>query len=292
MSQASNFVKKLASNDKPTRDAALESLKKFLISKSASSSSSSKTKTFTISLLDAEKLWKGLYYSMWFCDRPKAQERLAENLGRLYSENIKSDDVFLRFVEAFNLIMTKQWSDIDQWRIDKYYLLIRRVLRHNFKYLKSHDWDEPLVRDWVDVMSRTLLSGDAKVPVALPYHLCDIYLDELQLVMFEELAEEEAELDKEDPKYLQKYETLLRQKIAIVEGVPVLKLIEPFSVLNKEAKLKPLREKCKEDVLDDERLVDWAVVGDDSDSDVDGEGDNGSAEQDDEEEEEEEWKGF
>ncbi|KAG5422351.1 hypothetical protein I9W82_001446 [Candida metapsilosis] len=277
MSQASNFVKKLASNDKPTRDAALESLKKFLISKSS--------KSFSISLLDAEKLWKGLYYSMWFCDRPKAQERLAENLGKLYSENINSNEVFLRFVEAFNLIMIKEWSDIDQWRIDKYYLLIRRVLRHNFKYLKQHEWDGELVNDWVDVMSRTFLSGDAKVPVALPYHLCDIYLDELQLIMFEELEEEE--LDKEDPEYLQKYEKLMREKIDIVEGVPVLKLIEPFQTLNKEAKLKPLREKCKEDVLDDERLVDWAVIEDDSDSDSDEK--DGSAE---EEEEEEEWKGF
>lgn len=281
MSQASNFVKKLASNDKPTRDAALESLKKFLISKSS--------KTFSISLLDAEKLWKGLYYSMWFCDRPKAQERLAENLGKLYLENINSNEVFLRFVEAFNLIMIKEWSSIDQWRIDKYYLLIRRVLRHNFKYLKLHQWDETLVNDWVDVMRRTILSGDAKVPVALPYHLCDIYLDELQLILFEELEEEE--LDKEDPGYLQKYENLMRQKIEIADGVPVLKLISPFQILNKEAKLKPLREKCKEDILDDERLVDWAVIEDKSDSDLDEE-DDGVAEKDDDDEEEEEWKGF
>ncbi|KAI5968141.1 hypothetical protein CANMA_002564 [Candida margitis] len=283
MSQASNFVKKLASNDKPTRDAALESLKKFLISKSS--------KSFSISLLDAEKLWKGLYYSMWFCDRPKAQERLAENLGQLYSENMKSDDVFLRFVEAFNLIMIKEWSSIDQWRIDKYYLLIRRVLRHNFKYLQQHEWDDKLVSRWVDVMSRTLLSGDAKVPVALPYHLCDIYLDELQLIMFAELEEEE--LDKDDADYLQKYEDLMRQKIAIADDVPVLKLIEPFQNLNKEAKLKPLREKCKEDVLDDERLVDWAVIEDDSDdSDSEGEGRNGSKGGDSDDDDEEEWKGF
>ena len=281
MSQASNFVKKLASNDKPTRDAALESLKKFLISKSS--------KTFSISLLDAEKLWKGLYYSMWFCDRPKAQERLAENLGKLYLENINSNEVFLRFVEAFNLSMIKEWSSIDQWRIDKYYLLIRRVLRHNFKYLKLHQWDETLVNDWVDVMRRTILSGDAKAPVALPYHLCDIYLDELQLILFEELEEEE--LDKEDPGYLQKYENLMRQKIEIADGVPVLKLIGPFQILNKEAKLKPLREKCKEDILDDERLVDWAVIEDKSDSDLDEE-DDGVAEKDDDDEEEEEWKGF
>lgn len=83
----------------------------------------------------------------------------------------------------------------------------------------------------------------------------------------------------------------MRQKIEIADGVPVLKLIGPFQILNKEAKLKPLREKCKEDILDDERLVDWAVIEDKSDSDLDEE-DDGVAEKDDDDEEEEEWKGF
>lgn len=150
--------------------------------------------------------------------------------------------------------MIKEWSSIDQWRIDKYYLLIRRVLRHNFKYLKLHQWDETLVNDWVDVMRRTILSGDAKVPVALPYHLCDIYLDELQLILFEELEEEE--LDKEDPGYLQKYENLMRQKIEIADGVPVLKLIGPFQILNKEAKLKPLRRSVKRTFW---MMKDWLI---------------------------------
>lgn len=89
----SSFVKKLASNDRPTRDAALEALRKFLSSKS----------TKSMSLLDMEKLWKGLYFSMWFCDRPKAQERLAENLGSLYSQVILKDD-FAKFVEASFLV--------------------------------------------------------------------------------------------------------------------------------------------------------------------------------------------
>lgn len=41
--------------------------------------------------------------------------------------------------------------------------------------------------------------------------------------------------------------------------------------------------------MDDERLVDWAVIEDNSDSDLDGDKEGGSAEDDDEDEE---WKGF
>ncbi|KAI5961581.1 uncharacterized protein KGF55_003898 [Candida pseudojiufengensis] len=281
MSSTSNFVKKLASNDKATRDSALESLKRYLHSKTSSKSNS-------LTLLDMEKLWKGLYYSMWFCDRAKAQERLAENLGQLYSNSVKSNESFILFAKAFNLIIIKEWPSIDQWRIDKYYLLIRRILRHNFKYLKQQEWESNLVEQWVSMMEETILSGESNVPLALPYHLCDIYLDELELIMFEELEEEE--LDKSASDYLEKYQNLISQKVEIVDEIPVLKLIQPFANLNKDAKLKTLREKCKEDVLDDERLVDWAVVESDDEDSNDEAYDKNDDEV--EEDEEEEWKGF
>ena len=77
--------------------------------------------------MDLKKIWKGLYFSMWYCDRSKAQERLAENLGKLYSETV-SVLLFPQFVLAFFDIISIEWPNIDQWRVDKYYLLIRRIL--------------------------------------------------------------------------------------------------------------------------------------------------------------------
>ncbi|EDK44820.1 conserved hypothetical protein [Lodderomyces elongisporus NRRL YB-4239] len=287
MSLTSAFVKKLASNDKPTRDAALEALRKYLASKTLKSGNS-------LSLLDMEKLWRGLYFSMWFCDRPKAQERLAESLGQLYLENIKSVESFLLFTKAFNLIMIKEWASIDQWRIDKYYLLIRRVLRHNFQYLKKNQWDLELVKKWTQVMMETILSGGDKVPVALPYHLCDIFLDELELIMFADI--EDREVDENDPEDMkQKLEELNKEKIAIANEVPIRELIEPFTKLSKEAKLKTLREKTKEDVLDNEKLVEWGVVRN-SNGNKGGNSEGSEEDEDDEDEEDEdeedEWKGF
>ncbi|CAK9438979.1 uncharacterized protein LODBEIA_P32030 [Lodderomyces beijingensis] len=290
MSSTSAFVKKLASNDRKTRNAALEALRRYLSSKTI--------KPESLSLLEMEKLWRGLYFSMWFCDKAKAQERLAESLGRIYSDCIKSPQAFLQFVRAFNLIMIKEWSSIDQWRIDKYYLLIRRILRHNFRYLKSSGWDSDLVSKWTAVLSETILSGSDKVPVALPYHMCDIYLDELELVLFEALEEQdeeaeekEEEVDRDDPDYGEKkIGDLEAAKIAIASEANVRDLIQLFADLSQSAKLKTLREKIKEEVLDDSRLTEWGVL-----EQADGEKDGDDEDEDDDhdhEEEEEEWKGF
>ncbi|ODV79336.1 Nop52-domain-containing protein [Suhomyces tanzawaensis NRRL Y-17324] len=284
MSQTSAFVKKLASNEKPTREAALESLKRYLTSKSSKK----------LSLLDMEKLWKGLYYSMWFCDRSKAQERLAEGLGQLYS-GVVSVDQFALFLEAFCAVIIKEWPAIDQWRIDKYYLLIRRVLRHSFKFIKQNNWGvatkKKVLDQFVSVLNKTILSGDMSVPAALPYHFCDVYLDELEIVMFEELSQLQSEiddLDASDKNYDSKIEELVTRKREIAEDVPISELTAPFARLAKEARTKTLRDMCKKEVLADSRLKTWGVVEQDEQDEKDGDENEEEAGED----SDEEWTGF
>ncbi|CUM65160.1 uncharacterized protein PRCAT00002787001 [Priceomyces carsonii] len=274
-SQTSKFVKKLASNDRPTREAAFKSLKKYLSAKSSSQ----------LSLLELQKLWKGLYYAMWFCDRPGPQQRLAESLGELFSSVI-SIELHARFLEAFWVIIINEWPHIDQWRIDKYYLLIRRVLRHNFIQLKSRGWDDRYVNEFLKTLEKLPLSGEKSVSVALPYHLCDIYIDEMELVLFNELSEEteENEDNEEDGK------NVSQKKREILDETPISLLISPFISLSKKALLKTLREKCKEDVIKDKRLKEWGILGDeDGSSDLQGER---NEEHNEGEESDEEWTGF
>lgn len=257
MSQTSKFVKKLASNDRATREATFKALSKYLSSRNAAK----------LDTLEMEKLWKGLYFSMWFCDRPGPQQRLAENLGLLYSGHIPVS-AFPRFVEAFWVIMIREWPTIDQWRIDKYYLLIRRVVRHCFRQLKQQNWDSKLVQDYLEALEKHPLSGNQSVGTALPYHLCDIWMDELERVVFEKDDEENEEQDEEqdDEKVLEK-----------LENVPVDTLVEPFAKLSKSAALKTLREKCKTEVLEDKRYQKWLTQNSDEEE---------------EDADEEEWKGF
>lgn len=268
MGESSKFVKLLASNDRKTRETALDLLKKYLVSKSSAQ----------LNLEELKKLWKGLYFSMWFCDRARPQERLAENLGALFSETIPLSR-FTDFIEAFWTVMIREWPTIDQWRIDKFYLLIRRVLRHNFIRLNTEKWNPKAVNDFLHVYEKLVLSGDQKVSVALPYHLCDIYLDELERVMFnktEESVEDDTDDKAEDDqdRDAENGSKDAGKKREVMEQVPLSSLIEPFAKLSKNAKLKTLREKCKNELLDDPRLKEWGIM------------------EESESEEEEEWTGF
>lgn len=250
MSQSSKFVKKLASNDRATREATFKALAKYLGSRNAAK----------LDKLEMEKLWKGLYFSMWFCDRPGPQERLAESLGLLYSSHIALS-AFPRFVEAFWVIMIREWPTIDQWRIDKYYLLIRRVVRHCFIQLQKQLWDLELVLAYLEALEKHPLSGDQKVGTALPYHLCDIWMDEMERVVLKKEGDDE-DSDEDDQAFA---------------TVPIDELVAPFAKLKKNAALKTLREKCRDEVLEDKRYKKWLKE---------------AAENDEDEDEEEEWKGF
>lgn len=274
MSNKNPFVKGLASNDPIVRNSAFETVLKFLASR----------ETLGLSRLELEKLWKGLYFSMWFCDKPGPQQELAENIAKLYSESIPKKQ-FAAFLAAFWRIMAREWPSVDQWRIDKYYMLMRRVLRHSFIFLQNHKWDAGLIKKFLAVLQEGPLSGDKSTSVALPYHLCDIYLDELQLVMFLHLDNLQQELDNiQDQKsleYLEAEEALCAAQREAAQDVPLKSLVSCFETLHDKARLGTLRDKCKQEVLDDERLARWQGTNGPA---------NSSSESDDESEEE--WKGF
>ena len=64
--------------------------------------------------LDFLKLWKGLYYCMWMCDRMRVQQQLADTLADLVS--ILQTDNTILFIQAFWTILAKQWPTLDQHR--------------------------------------------------------------------------------------------------------------------------------------------------------------------------------
>lgn len=233
------FVKRLASNDDKVRDQALESLRKFLGAKNLTK----------LLLLDHDKLWRGLFFAMWYCDKPIPQQNLAEDLGQLFSKVVFKSSV-VPFYHAFWDIMIKEWPQVDKWRVDKFLLLIRRVVRHMFKFLSLQNWDLSLIDSYLETLQDTVLLGLDKVPSALPYHVIDLYLDELERVMFD--------IDGEEEEVNDEVELSNEEKQAIVAKVPVDTLISPFKRLSTDAKMKTLRERSLE-VVQDERLVEWGL---------------------------------
>ncbi|EGV63858.1 nucleolar protein [Yamadazyma tenuis ATCC 10573] len=218
---SSKLVKALASTHEETRQEAVESLEKYI-----------SVNGFKLTLIQVEKLWKGLYYSMWLCDGPENQQDLSENLARIFNNSgVKTKD-WVKYNEAFWVIIIKEWAGIDQWRMDKYYMLIRRILRYNFTYLNNNNWDKKLIDEFNSFMKRPLTLNKN---MAIPYHLCDIYLDELE------------EFGDDIPE----------------------QIVQLFKELSKSAKLRTYRDKIKEDVLEDPRSKKWWFGEDEDDSEQD-----------------------
>ncbi|KXJ91691.1 nucleolar protein,Nop52-domain-containing protein [Microdochium bolleyi] len=127
--QSMPFIKHLASSDRKIRTSALDTLRTFL---SASASTARLTHT------DNLKLWKGLYYSLWMCDRPVPQQNLCADLAGLLGtiaaaarrsgggENAETE-VVIGWLAAFWETLSREWTSIDVLRLEKFLLLVRRV---------------------------------------------------------------------------------------------------------------------------------------------------------------------
>lgn len=162
------FAKKLANNDKKIRDRAIKRMRIWLSSRPGDS----------FEELDMMKLWKGLFYCMWFSDKPLVQEDLASLLAKLI-HSLKDLKAVCMFVDAFVLTMGREWHGIDSLRLDKFYMLIRRVIREVFVYVQTMKWEENTVNE----ISKALFNGPCGTKATFPggviMFLAEIFTDEL-----------------------------------------------------------------------------------------------------------------
>lgn len=285
------FVKQLASNNRKVRENALETLQKYLTTKQFKDA---KQLQFT-------KLWKGLYFAMWFSDRPRPQQRLANQLGELhmlyFDENDNNnkensltvnDEAFIKFSKAFWKVICMEWFNIDRHRLDKYLLLVRRVIFNQLRYLQSRAWTDVLVNEYIAKVLKWLpLSGGPKIYNGIPLHIVDIFLDEWEKLLTREEVDEQ-----EDQKDI--------DMAAMIKETPLEKFLEIFSELAADVKnSKSLRNRIKEELLNDERLAQWSITVNTKSTKTENTADQDEIdleeqeEEDNEEEEEvEEWNGF
>lgn len=252
------FIKKLAANDRPTRDETLNSLKRFLGTPKA------------FGELELLKLWKGLFFSMWFSDRPRTQQRLADDMASLLL--VVHETNYFTFLASFWKIMSAEWLALDKHRIDKFYLLLRRYVGYAFQRLAQENWDESWIERHNEVMNKIPLNPEnPKIPDSIRYHVLEIYLDELAKVVLKDKKQAEDEDDEEEEAELVK---------EMFADVPVAELLEAVETLSEESKSKVVQKRCVEDVLENPLLIEWGVA-----EELEGE-------KEEEEEEEDEWAGF
>ncbi|WFD32501.1 hypothetical protein MSPP1_003549 [Malassezia sp. CBS 17886] len=101
----------------------------------------------------------------------------------------------LDFYQGFWLTMEAEWLGVDKFRVDKYYALMRRYLYTGFCLLRMHSWDSVVVERFVSIMRGTngpLSSNNLRVPDSITYHVCDLYLPELERAVEGTISGEDA----------------------------------------------------------------------------------------------------
>lgn len=224
---------------------------------------------------------------MWFSDRPRPQQRLAATLGLIFDETIPLRN-FNTFVEAFWSIIIREWPSIDHHRIDKFYLLLRRVVGCCFERLKREEWDLDVVRSYFDTLEKNVLSGDIKIPLSLPSHIIDIYIDELEKVMFADIEDindddEDDDEKSEEIKEKERQELLKKvnqQKQNVLKEIPTSELFQTFKDFKQRTSLKVLKAKIDDELFGDERLKEWKIKVNDKESSEEEESDDEDKEDD------------
>jgi ribosomal RNA-processing protein 1 len=121
------------------------------------------------------KLWKSLYYCMWLADKREVQEELASSFANMLS-GFRTNKLKLLFIGTFFQILLREWSLLDMHRMNKFYFLIRVIIRKalqtSFEQLPNTDF----LVGFNDVLHTSALT---QRPNGIRYHIADIFLSEL-----------------------------------------------------------------------------------------------------------------
>lgn len=174
------FARRLVNPNKEVRDRTLASVRKFILKA-----------TEDVGHLELLKLWKALYYSLWLTDSGPQSDELAESLASIIPHLVKKPHYLLLFVRCLYQTILREWSMLDQHRINKFYFFLRvstnKILGVCISLLiKRKSNSRELVEQileclWEEVLTRT--------PNGIRFHLADVYLPELsKILVAEDLA--------------------------------------------------------------------------------------------------------
>lgn len=171
VAQEIKIARLLANNDKKVRDKVLKRLHKWLTVRSQSS--------FVFTKADFMSLWKGLFYCMWLSDKMLIQEDLAESISKLV-HCLNSRDAVVLYTSCALRTLATEWFGIDQYRLDKFSMLVRRILRQTFVACKNQSWNMEWITETSQMFTRLFLH--VKTDLGFKLHITEIYLEELAKV--------------------------------------------------------------------------------------------------------------
>lgn len=175
------FAQNLGSNQLNVREKALKSIGKYFKKVSVSPDALNEENMM--------KLWKGIFYYFWNCDKPLFQEDRADVLSKYIHAFQSMEHSFLYF-DAFLKTMVREWFTIDRYRLEKFMMLVRKFLHESFVLLKNQKWETKWIKYFKKVLKKTVLSEEGNAPLGLKIHICEIYMEELAKVGENKLSPE------------------------------------------------------------------------------------------------------
>jgi ribosomal RNA-processing protein 1 len=160
------FAKSLVSPEKSIRDKTLATFRKYLSSQSS------------FDHMEMLKVWKALYYCMWLSDKQPVQAELAQNLCDLVGA-FSTEQLSLLYIRMFFRIMMREWPYLDQYRVNKFYTLVRLMFRKALSLAHQAGWSSDLASAVLNIIDEEALT---KKPNGIRFHLADILLPELHTV--------------------------------------------------------------------------------------------------------------
>ena len=171
-------------------------------------------------------------------DEAEDEEMDEDSVNPAEEENVKhcrGAHLSALYVRTFFRTLTREWSNMDKYRIDKFYTLSRLVLREVYRYMSSRHWNLGIIRLFNDALFEEVLRT-TKYGNGVRFHILDICLEELAKVNAEEgtgLPLTEATfLDALEPFFAlaQRVDDKIIQKRAMDKVI--MKFLEEFSVVS------------------------------------------------------------
>ena len=149
--------------EKDVRDATIANMANYLAN------------TTSVSDLNMLKLWKALYYCLWLTDKEPMQQEVCSNISKLIHVFPKLS-LTIQFIKTFYVTILREWTLVDQWRVNKLYILMRYILREIFTYIVEKNYSSSKMEAIVNCLRDEVLT---KTPNGIRFHMTDIYLEEL-----------------------------------------------------------------------------------------------------------------
>lgn len=126
------------------------------------------------------KVWKALFYCMWYSDKVPVQQELAFQIARL-TRRLHKDGRALLFLHCFFATLAREWSGLDHLRLDKFLSLTRRMLNEAFRLVAARAFSADIIEQVVGGLLTKLVDGWG--PNGIRFHIVECYLDEIAAVV-------------------------------------------------------------------------------------------------------------